>query len=174
MRSSDLARLLRRWADEIDGGKVELNGRSLELPQRIEVKRKFKEKEGLSKFGLKISWPAKHQIEQEEPAETAGKNLPFTVPGGFKEMKKLMENSLDEVEMALKEQGKATESLVIYMATVDYFRSRSKPEWLEGITELINQSQLLRQAIDAGKPVEAETAITGIRRLKKKYHDIFK
>ncbi len=167
---------LRTIADQIESSNnITFDDRIVILPESVDTKIKFKIKDKQSKFSIKLYWQEDESGEAATPIVTATAKEKTGIPKKFKEMKKLMNESLITIETNLKNKSSIDkQSAIIFKQTVDDFRNRAKPEWLDSLNELEMLTQNLLENLEKSKLPDALSDIRRIWDLKEKYHTIFK
>jgi len=172
----EVAGMLRDIADQIETDKkINVDERIIMLPKSVGTKIKHKLKDGRSKFSIKLYWQESEPLGSPNVAIDIRPSRTATVPKKFKEMKKLMDDSLDDLETSLRKKGTIDiRNAEIFKSTVNDFKTRANPEWQGGLDELEN---LTCKMLDTLENNEISNTISDIRQiwdLKERYHKIFK
>lgn len=164
---------------------VSVRGTEINLPPLLDIKLKYKEKEGRAKIKLSIVWDkdarqnelkavAGSVIEGQKHqglkiVETAGQ------PRKLKELKKEMEKVLFTIKKALRDNRlPAPADVENFNNLILVFKQKAKSKWLPSIAELETTAADMTQAITDQNQSVALAEIAKIMDLKEKYHDIFK
>lgn len=177
---NELAKYLQNTAKNIlDNGDVTIAGNKIDLPDKIELALKSKEKEGRRKIKIEIKWDD-FEVDDYDGKDkiTAAKVSSKTfigIPSNFKAIKKDMEKKLFEIERSLKNnQTPQKQEMQYFLNLIQAFKNRSKPEWLSSVNELQTSVAALNGAVSENNHSLALIKIAEIRNLKEKYHKQFK
>jgi len=171
-----VASMLRKIADQVENDKkINIDGRIVELPESIGTKIKFKLKDDRSKFSIKLLWQENIPTDFPNTDVELKQSETVIVPKKLKEMKKLMDDSLSNLEASLK-KGSVIDnrSANLFKLTVDDFSAKQNPKWQRAISELEDQTNQLLENL---KKNEISNALTNIRNIwdqEEKYHNIYK
>jgi len=165
---------------------VSVKGIEIKLPPVLDIKLKYKEKEGRAKIKLSFAWDKDIARRGITAANTGAvdsqkqKRLKIVEANGrppqkLKELKKDMERVLFTIKRALKD-GRLPDTAAIdqFNLLVAAFKDKAKSKWLPSIEELENAADELAQALADNDPTKAMAEIESIMDLKDKYHDIYK
>ena len=178
--AADLAKLLASTARSVrEAEEIVVANETIGLPENFEVRLKYKKKQEKVKFKIEVIWtPAGRNISPGIENTARVDSLPedsTARPKGYKQLKKLMEEELDEIENLLRSGNVISESkLENWLKLVAAGGERGKPEWSDSYAEFQVEASRLNAAIGAHDTALALSLIAGIRDLRVKYHDTFK
>ncbi len=172
----EVVKMLRTMADEIENEKkIKVDNHKVELPDIVDTKIKVKLKDDQTKFSIKLYWKENDLLKSPETEIDSKHILPAITAKKFKEMKKLMEDSLYNLEENLKKEESINDrNIEIFNITLSDFKKRAKPEWQVSLVELENLTNKLLENLMKSERSAAIYNIQQIWELKEKYHIIYK
>lgn len=156
-------------------GVVSVDGVKVAMPESLDTKLKYREKDGRHKLKISLSWAG-------EPGEFAGPGtvagayaVPLAPPTNFKQLKKEMQHALFYFKRLTDGGGcPGAEEIERYRRLQAAFASASPSQWREGIAEADLATEALAAACGANDAIAAGLAIERLLTVKKRYHDIYK
>ncbi len=166
----EFAQYLRELSSEIESGEINFDNIKEKIPENLDVKYKFKNKDGFSKIKFSFKWPSE-QASEQSLAYTSSKPNKYS----YKETKNQFAILLGSIDKILSENKIPTEEQVkniidIAEASIESSKPKYKSEMNEVKTAIIE----LKQAIDTKNIVLANSAMENLKQLEEKYHKIYK
>ncbi|HEX21688.1 MAG TPA: hypothetical protein ENH19_03445 [Actinobacteria bacterium] len=169
----------------IERKSVSVKGAEIKLPPVLDIKLKYKEKEGRAKVKISFAWDKDATragiaasgndavgSEKHKRLKVVATGLP---PKKLKELKKDMEKTLFTIKRTLRDNEFPDAAAIDHFnRLVTAFKKRAKAKWLPSIQELEDAAAGLTQAVADHDQTAALSKIETIIDLKEKYHDIYK
>lgn len=166
----EFAQSLRDLSSGIERGEISFDEMKEKIPANLDVKYKYKKKEGFSKIKISFRWPSE-QISDKSSAFTSSKPN----KSSYKETKKQLSSSLKKLDQILSEDKIPTEEQVKNLINiVEASTELSMPELKEGMIEVKTAIIELKQAIDNNNIMKANNTLDHLKQLRKRYHKEYK
>ncbi len=169
-------------------GKINIQGKSFNLPEILETEIEFKEKNGRAKFEIEIKWPvgklqiregllkrqisAKHKLNLQTTKER-GAISSASLKGIKKSMGDLLKRMKEKVKSGKLPTANEAES---FLELAKQFLSwkNQNPEWEIGLKELEAHSQALVAKINKRDYSAVNSELARLSEIKQRYHKQFK
>lgn len=166
----ELAQSLRDLSSDIERGEISFDEIKEKIPANLDVKYKYKNKEGFSKLKISFKWPSEQTSEKSSASKSSKPNK-----YSYKETKKQLSSSLKSINQILSENKIPTkEQVENLMNTVEASIKSSTPELKEGMIEVKTAVIELKQAIDNNDIMRANSTLDHLKQLRKRYHKEYK
>ncbi|MDD5772939.1 MAG: amphi-Trp domain-containing protein [bacterium] len=166
----ELAGLLFRLADQLAGGKISIKKNEIKIPKKLEVKYKYKNDDGYSKFKFSFKWNNNSADSSPEI------QLDVLKPqASYKELKKQLRDTLNAANLQISNGSILTDwEAQNLIDIIDASIKQSKPELLLGMEHLKQVAYDLKKAVADNSIEDARRIISFLYRQKEKYHDQYK
>jgi amphi-Trp domain-containing protein len=166
----EFAQSLRDLSSDIERGEISFDEIKEKIPANLDVKYKYKKKEGFSKFKISFRWPSEQTSDKPSAFKSSKPNK-----YSYKETKKQLSSSLKKLDQILSENKIPTEEQVEnLMNIVEASIKSSTPKLKQGMIEVKTAIIELKQAIDNNDIMKANSTLDHLKQLRKRYHKQYK
>ncbi len=166
----EFAQSLRDLSSDIERGEISFDEIKEKIPANLDVKYKYKNKEGFSKLKISFKWPSEQTSDKSSAFTSSKPNK-----SSYKETKKQLSGSLKNIDQILSENKIPTkEQVENLMNTVEASIESSTPKLKQGMVEVKTAIIELKQAIDNNDITKANSTLDHLKQLRKRYHKEYK
>ncbi|MEW5912455.1 MAG: GAK system XXXCH domain-containing protein [Thermodesulfobacteriota bacterium] len=179
--SKEAVRYLRRLADQLEAGAIQISNQEMEFGEEVKVKESFKSAKGntVVKVQFKFSSPETPAAADQTSPDTAEKEpvapMAAAKASSYKKLKKLMAKQLGELDDVLKAGGEPGPAALAFADSCLQMVAFADPDkGAAHYPEFQAQAQALRAAGRAGDLEALRQAVMDLKALKKTCHGQYK